>query len=395
MLNRDDYCLSCEHILTEKGNLFFPQKIVQGRPTNYKVLYCKNCGQKIVPEIEQISNDYNTFLTALSNPKIKVVAFVAPSVRAGISEYFGILEDSQQKIVTALKQLGVHEVFSMNFGADLTIYEESKELLQRLKTNTNLPMFTSCCPAWVNYVCKVYPHLKRFLSTCKSPQQMMGATINNYYPKANNIEPTDIFIVSVVPCLAKKIERIRENIDSGIGKDVDACITTTELAKLIEEKHIDFLNLRDTEFDKLFKDYSGAAANFGATSGVSRAVMLNAFPDAKFTCIEKENFVEYVYDVDGKKYYVACVQGLSNTNKILQEISAGKSKYTLVEVMACKGGCIGGAGQPSASNLDWRKQTLENANLGSKIKNANNNLQIQNLYKTYLQDNHKILHENR
>ena len=206
-LDRKNYCLSCEHVLEEKGFIFenFPPYI--GEPLNSDSLFCKNCGQLIEPHIEQIGGDYNKVITALKNKKLKVVAFVAPSVRAGIGECFDIDNDCQYKIVSALKLLGCHSVFSMNFGADLTIMEESIELAERITNDNNLPLLTSCCPAWVNYVNKLYPTLEKNLSTCKSPQQMMGAIINNYYTIVNNIENTDLFVVSIVPCIAKKIER--------------------------------------------------------------------------------------------------------------------------------------------------------------------------------------------
>lgn len=397
ILNRKDYCLSCEHILEEKGAIFAPTTTYIAEPTNLITKYCKHCGQKIEENIEQIKTDFNTFKTALSNRKLKVVAYVAPSVRAGIGEYFNITQDCQHKIVTALKMLGCYSVFSMNFGADLTITEESKELTERLKSNTNLPLLTSCCPAWINYVYKVYPQLKPNLSTCKSPQQMMGAIINNYYTQVNNYDASDIFVVSIVPCLAKKLERVRDGINSTSGHDVDACVTTVELASLIKQKGIDFINLPDTPFDSLFEKYSGSASAFGVAGGVSNAVIYNIDSSAKLVNQEFGDVVSKTFLVNGQEIHVAQVEGLANTKNIINNILNNNCKYHLVEVMACTGGCIGGAGQPKSTDLQPRKDILNISKNTSKIAQAKNNTIINNLYKTYLTPklSKKLLHENR
>ena len=396
-LKRKDYCLSCEHILSEQGYVFIEDNPAVGLPSADKKVYCKRCMQPIEPAIEIVANDYATTITALKNPKLKVIAFVAPSVRSGIGEIFNIDGDCQNKIVTALKLLGVHEVFSMNFGADLTITEESEEFLQRLKSNSNLPMLTSCCPAWYNYVKSVKPSLLPYMSTCKSPQQMMGAIINNYYTKHNNISPTDIFILSVVPCIAKKVERIRPNINSGIGEDVDACITTIELAELIKQNHIDFTKLKDSQFDELFKDYSGYSSGFGAAGGVSKSVILNAFPDAKLTSTKNGNITEIKVETKSQTFYCAHIEGVTNIANLENDIISGKCKYKLIEVMACTGGCIAGPGQPKNIDISHRKQILDNATHSASIINAQNNTIINKLYSTEITPElrHKWFHEER
>ncbi len=383
-LDPKNYCLSCEHILKEQGFSFLHDDMSVGRPISLHAKKCKRCNQLIDPIVEEIKNDYATFVTSLKNPKLKVVAFIAPSVRAGIGECFNKKGDYQLKIVTALKMLGVHDVFSMNFGADLTIIEECKEFIQRLHSG-NLPLFTSCCPAWVNYVTKLYPELLPKLSTCKSPQQMMGAVINNYYCLQNNINPTDIFIVSIVPCLAKKVERLTPGINSGVGCDVDACITTTELAEIIKQNNIDFLNLPDTPFDKMFKDYSGTASAFGISGGVSESVVLNIDKTAKFKTLQVSPFVIKQTQINGKKLQIAQVTGLNNVNLIIEQIKNGTCSYALVEVMACSGGCIGGTGQPKADlpTLKSRRKILEASKKSSILVAGDNNI-VKNLYNSYL-----------
>lgn len=387
LLSRHDYCLSCEHILEEQGKHFKEETFSVGMPTTLHAEQCKRCGALLEPAIEQIKNDYNTFVTALKSNKVKVVAFVAPSVRTAIGECFNKPVDGQYKIVTALKMLGCTNVYSMNFGADLTIAEESKEFTKRLLSGQNLPLVTSCCPAWVNYVSKVYPTASTNLSTCKSPQQMMGAIINNYYCRVNNLSPTDIFIVSIVPCLAKKVERLTPNINSSIGWDVDACVTTTELADLISKNGIDFNNLPDTPFDSLFKDYSGSASAFGIGGGVSEAVILNLDANAKIKTLQTSPYTIKEAIVNGKKLLIAQVQGVVNAKPILDQIVAGTCKFDIVEGMACTGGCIGGAGQPKTTeqNLKNRRQILATSKNQGVLTTSQNSM-VTDLYKTYLTD---------
>ena len=397
-LDRNNYCLSCEHILAEQGFVFEEYPPYMGEPINTENKKCANCKQTINNNLELIKNDYNTFKTALVNNKIKVVAFVAPSIRAGIGECFNVTEDCQYKIVTALKQLGCSFVYSMNFGADLTITEESAELKERLNNNTNLPLLTSCCPSWINFVYKVYPALKKNLSTCKSPQQMMGAIINNYFTKVNNLKSSDIFVVSIVPCLAKKLERQRENINFSKGFDVDACITTTELAQLIKEHNIDFNNLANTEFDNLFKEYSNNAALFGIAGGVSQSIIYNLDKDAVLLEEKITNIKEKTFLVNNKKVCVAQIEGLANTKDVINQILNGNCKYHIIEVMACSGGCVGGAGQ-LVQNADILKRTelMKTSKNNYCFTNANDNPIIKELYKKHISKElaHKMFHENR
>lgn len=398
ILDRHEYCLSCEHILDEQGYKF-NNLSEQGRPYASGQV-CKRCGGLLEPLLEQTANDKNLFATALNNPKVKVVAFVAPSVRAGIGQCFNLCGDQQFRLVAALKALGCYNVFSMNFGADLTITEESHELAERINKNGKLPMLSSCCPAWVNYIYKLKPELLSHLSTCKSPQQMMGAVLNTYYLQTSSLNFGDVFVASIVPCLAKKVERVRPGINAGQGHDVDACITTVELAELIKERGLDFASLPEQKFDDLLGQYSGGAANFGAAGGVSESVVCNMLQkDVKFTFNTRGNVIEKSFNYHNKTYTLAQVQGLANIAPLLSEIEAGTSPYCFIEVMSCTGGCIGGPGQPAAeiNGLEARKEILSAAQNGCKIKRAHQNKIATELYKTFLNPEvaHQILHEHR
>lgn len=398
ILQRENYCLSCEHVLEEKGWVFEDKKPYVATPISTEKKYCERCKQLIEPNIEEVSSDCNKFISALKNPKIKVVAYVAPSVRSGIGECFSVEGDCQHKIVSALKKLGCYSVFSMNFGADLTIMEESKEFEERLSSGNNLPLLTSCCPAWVNYIYKIYPAIKPNLSTCKSPQQMMGSIINTYYAKIKGFDNTDLFVVSIVPCVSKKIERLRFGINSSKGFDVDSCITTVELARIIKDNNIDFSNLEDTPFDELFEHYSGSAAAFGAAGGVSEAILRNIDPNFEIIEQTESTIVEKKVLLNGKTIYIAQIEGLINTKELIESILKNNCKYHLVEVMSCSGGCIGGAGQPfNKEGLPTRRKILQSSKEKAKIKQAKDNPIIKQLYKTFLtnQTAQNLLHEKR
>lgn len=398
-LNAINYCLSCEHVMSEQGFVFtFDENIAPNNSKKKNI--CLHCGQVLEPEIEKTKNDCNTFLTALKNPKLKVVCFIAPSVRVGIGECFNLSGDYLLQTVTALKKLGADSVFSMNFAADLTIKEESKEFLERIYTNTNIPMFTSCCPTWVNYIYKAEPTIKSLLSTCKSPQQMMGSIINTYYANKTNTKSENLFVVSIVPCLAKKIERARQNVNISNGYDVDACITTVELAEIIKSKNIRFADLPETQFDSMFNCYSSDAAFFGASGGVSSAIINNIGAKVlEINTKEDDAVVEMLVKIKNKDFWIAKVCGLANVRKIIQDLKNNKCKYSLVEVMACDGGCIGGTGQPKtqAQNLDKRRQLLKVASDNQEVKNTEQNTILTNIYNEFITDDVacKLLHETR
>lgn len=277
-----------------------------------------------------------------------VFAQVAPSVRVSLAEYFGnpIGTFDEGRMVGALKKLGFDKVFDVNVGADFTTNEESNELLYRLKHNKKLPLFSSCCPAWFKYVQNFYPTHTEYLSSCKSPTEMLGAIIKNYYAESQNIDKTKIKVVGIMPCTAKKGEKLR-------AEDVDFVITTRELAHMIEKAGIDYNNLEEEKFDAPFSMYSGAGLIFGATGGITESILRTACkklnPNATIV-----DFVD-VRNSDGRKEVsVKCgdttlnlcvVNGLSNAKAVMDDILAKKVNYHYVEVMACPGGCLNGGGQ--------------------------------------------------
>ena len=288
-----------------------------------------------------------------------IVVQTAPAVRAALGEEFGmpIGTSVTGKMVAALKRLGFDKVYDTNFAADLTIMEEATELVHRIKEGGQLPMITSCSPGWVNYAEYFYGDLLGHLSSCKSPHEMEGAIIKSYFAEKKGLDPKNIFVVSIMPCTAKKYEKERpENASKEGLKDVDCVLTTRELARLIKRSGIDFRRLPDEEFDQdLLGEYTGAGVIFGVTGGVMEAALRTAY----FTITGKEHDLitfkevrgfdglkEAEIDLNGTKIKVAVAHGMKNAKPLLDDIRAGKSPYTFIEIMGCPGGCINGGGQP-------------------------------------------------
>lgn len=393
-------CASCTHILGEKNQTLPEQVLTQFNflQTNGKI--CSICGQKIENEENQ-NKDILLLESALKNPKIKVVGFTAPSVRVALGDEFGfeIGANVEGKMVSAIKKLGFFKIFDMNTAADFTVVEEAKEFAKRLEENKNLPVFTSCCPGWVNYCTKLYPSLIPNLSTVKSPQQIFGSLINTYFAKSENLASTDMFVVSIVPCLAKKSELLTENINTSEGFDVDIAITTKELATIIKNHGIDFANLKDEQFDNFFGSASGSGAIFGNTGGVTEAIVrsLNGMFSQKDKKILEykmvrglENIKEATISVGDKSISVAVVIGLRNVPKIIEEIKQNPNKYQFVEVMACEGGCIGGAGQPNPENCDkiellkHRAKSLYESEIKKPVRLSHENAGLKKVYSSFL-----------
>ena len=287
-----------------------------------------------------------------------VVVQTAPAVRAALGEEFdmpiGTLVTG--KMVAALKRLGFKKVFDTNFAADLTIMEEATELLDRVANGGKLPMITSCSPGWVNYAEYNYGDLLPHLSSCKSPHEMFGAILKNYYAAKNGIDPKDMFVVSIMPCTAKKSEKARPELSVNGLADVDAVLTTRELAKLIKRSGINFVKLPDAEFDNdIVGEYTGAGVIFGTTGGVMEAALRTAawkltgkdLEKADLTAVRGfEGIKEAAYDLGGITVKVAVAHGMKNAKVLLDDIRAGKSEYHFIEIMGCPGGCIAGGGQP-------------------------------------------------
>lgn len=287
-----------------------------------------------------------------------VVVQTAPAVRAALGEEFGMPIGTlvTGKMVAALRRLGFKKVFDTNFGADLTIMEEANELLDRVKNGGTLPMITSCSPGWVSYAELYYGDLLGHLSSCKSPHEMFGAILKTYYAEKNGIDPKNMFVVSVMPCTAKKFEKERDNMGHDGMKDVDAVLTTRELAKLIKRAGIRFEKLPNEEFDNdIVGEYTGAGVIFGATGGVMEAALRTAVATVTGKELEKVELAEVrglngikeaTYNLNGLEVKVAVAHGMKNAKVLMDEIRAGKSPYTFIEIMGCPGGCVSGGGQP-------------------------------------------------
>ena len=352
-----------------------------------------------------------------------VIVQTAPAVRAALGEEFGMRVGTPVtgKMVAALKRLGFEKVYDTNFGADLTIMEEGTELLGRIKNGGVLPMITSCSPGWINYAEYHYGDLLDHISSCKSPHEMQGAIIKSYYAQEKGLDPKDIFVVSVMPCTAKKFEKEREqNITNGLP-DVDAVITTRELARMIKRAGILFNHLPDEEYDSdIMGDYTGAAVIFGVTGGVMEAALRTVYyvvtgkeHDAiKFEDVRGfEGIKEASVNLDGTEVNIAVAHGMKNAKVLLDEIREGKSKYHFIEIMGCPGGCVNGGGQPVVRRAllphedndivdtyrQKRADALYSEDERNTIRQSHNNPQIKELYDNFLGEPnshkaHELLH---
>lgn len=335
-----------------------------GSPFEYKLgdVACVSCGQCITAcptgALGERDDTEKVFM-ALNDPDKYVIVQTAPAVRVGLGEEFGYEPGTivTGKMVTALKMLGFDGVFDTNFAADLTIMEEATEFLERFKKGENLPLITSCSPGWVKYCEHYYPEFIPNLSSCKSPQGMFGSVAKTYYEDKIGVDPENIFVVSVMPCTAKKFEaeRVDHSAVRGIP-DIDASVTVRELARMIRKAGINFRMIPDSEFDSPFGLASGAGTIFGATGGVMEAALRTAYEVvtgkeltdfATFKAVRGvEGVKEATYDLDGTKVSVAVASGLANAKKVLEMVKSGEKKYDFIEIMACPGGCVNGGGQP-------------------------------------------------
>jgi iron-only hydrogenase group A len=375
---------------------------------------CINCGQCIVAcptgALTERKN-INDVLAAIHDPEMHVVIQHAPAVSVTIAEEFGLDagQDYAGKMSTAMRMLGFDRVFDTSWSADLTIMEEGSELVHRVKNGGTLPMFTSCSPGWVKFIETFYPSLLDNVSTCKSPQQMLGAVIKTYYAEKQGIDPSKIFSVSVMPCTAKKFEAKRPEMGRDGVQDIDVALTTRELAEMIRYHGIDFANLEAEEADLPFGERSSAGKIFGATGGVMEA----AYRSAHFLITGEEAAdldLQPVRGLEGIKIAhvkigelevgVAVASGLGNARKLLDQIVEGRDDIHFVEIMTCPGGCINGGGQPMGTDIDAvkaRMKALYDIDKGETLRLSHKNKSIQQLYADFLgeplgEKSHKLLH---
>lgn len=370
---------------------------------------CVGCGQcRVVCPTGAITIKQNIHPVwmALSDKNTRVVAQIAPAVRVAVGDKFGIPkgENALGQLVAALRRMGFDEIYDTNFGADLTVMEEAKEFVERLESGENLPLFTSCCPAWVKFCENKYPDLRKHISTCRSPQEMFGAIIKEE-ARMNKEDTRKTMVVSIMPCTAKKAEILRPEHYTDGEQNVDLVLTTTEITRMIKEAGIDLSQMPSEALDMPFGLSSGAGAIFGVTGGVTEAVLRRLVDSSAAEDLENISFTgirgtegikEAVVDFHGRELKLAVVNGLRNADEVMKKIQSGEVYYDFVEVMACKRGCMAGGGQPvpiGPRTKAARFEGIYKIDSVAQIKRSNENPIIQTLYDGLLKGKeHKLLH---
>ena len=380
---------------------------------------CVNCGQCImacpVGALKEKDNTAEVW-KAIGDPNKHVVVQPAPAVRVALGEEFGMPMGTRVtgKLAAALRRMGFDKIFDTNYGADLTIMEEGTELLSRIQNGGVLPMITSCSPGWIKFIEHYYPEFLPNLSSCKSPHQMLGAIIKSYYAEKEHLDPKDIFTVSVMPCTAKKFEAKRPEMGHDGIPDVDAVITTRELARMIKEAGIDFANLPDEDFDPMLGESTGAGAIFGATGGVMEAALRTVADILEGKDLENIDYHEVrgiagvkeaTVTIAGKEIKLAVANGTGNARILMDKMKAGEADYTFIEIMGCPGGCVTGGGQPIVPARERmvvdpkvvRAKAIYEEDLAMKERKSHKNPSIQKLYDEYLgkpnsHKAHELLH---
>lgn len=424
-VNKCIKCMRCVQVCDKIQDLHIWDVVNTGSRTNVNVsrgrsiteANCALCGQCIThcpTGALRERDDTDKVLAAIADPEIVTVVQVAPAVRAAWGESFGLPREfaTMKRLVSALRRMGIDYIFDTNFSADLTIMEEGSEFLERLPEikKSGVPMFTSCCPGWVRFIKSEYPGYVSRLSSAKSPQQMFGAVTKSYYAEILGVDPSKIFSISVMPCLAKKHESALSVMqDAGSGQDVDVVLTTREVDRLIRAEHIIPQDLKEEEFDQPLGMGTGAAVIFGTTGGVMEAALRSAYylvtgknpdPDAFYAVRGMDGWKEAKFDVAGTEVSVAVVHGLGNTRKLMEALSRKEVTYDFVEVMACPGGCAGGGGQPIHEGeelAEVRGENLRKLDRENPIRFSHENPAVQECYKAYFQKplshrSHELLH---
>ena len=380
---------------------------------------CINCGQCItvcpVGALRE-KDDTGKVWEALANKDLHVVVQTAPAVRVALGEEFGMEIGTRvtSNMIASLRRLGFKKVFDTDTAADLTIMEEGTELIDRIKNGGKLPLITSCSPGWIKFCEHNYPEFLDNLSTCKSPHEMLGAVLKSYYAEKMGIDPSKIFVVSIMPCTAKKFEAQRPELSSGGYSDVDAVLTTRELARMIREAGIDFTELPERHFDDPMGEATGAAVIFGATGGVMEAALRTVAEILEGKSLDNieydalrgvEGIKEAVVEAGGLKIRAAVAHGTGNARKLLERIKKGDVEYHFVEIMACPGGCVTGGGQPIQPSqvrswIDLRKErakAIYEEDRSLPIRKSHENPRIKKLYDEYFEKPgshkaHELLH---
>ena len=377
---------------------------------------CVSCGQciQVCPTGALMQEDnIHEVDKALNDPTKFVVVTTAPACRVSLGDEFGLPAgtDVTGKMVTSFRHLGFDKVFDTNFAADLTILEEASELLSRLSTGENLPLITSCCPGWIKFIEYNYPELLHLPSSCKSPMEMHGAMIKSYFAEKNNIDPKDIVIVALMPCLAKKREAKRLELSNGGYQNVDYVLTVKEYSQMLIRRGVNLADLEDSNFDSLLGEGTGAADIFANTGGVIEAVARHAtkaltgdIKDVNFTAVRGLSGVREANIEIGDKTIRLCVaSGLANAKAVLEKIKSGEANYDAIEIMACPGGCVNGGGQPVRQDMEQvdvikaRQQGIYNIDKNKVKRISSENEELQLLYKEFLGEPnshkaHELLH---
>lgn len=422
--NKCIYCRRCDAVCSEVQAVYALESVGKGYEAmvvtsnsaplgNTMCVFCGQCAAVCPTGAISIKDDTKIAWEALHDADKHVVVQIAPAVRTGLGEAFGLSpgENAVGKLNTALRLLGFDKVFTTNFAADMTIMEEATELVKRLTKGGTLPMITSCCPSWVKFAEDNYGDMLEHISSCKSPAAMLGSVLKTYYSDKVGIDKSNIVSIFIAPCTAKKFEMKREE----LAGDVDIVLTTQEISKMIKESAIDFLNLADSGFDNVFGEESGAGQIFGVTGGVMQAALRTAYEtvtnkrldDRVLTFeplmgFEGSGIKEATVDMNGTEIKVAVAHELRNAVKLMNDIRAGTSPYHFIEIMACPGGCVNGGGQPyhtfSTDTVSKRSDVLYSEDVKNTLRRSHENEELKRLYDEFLgepyygENAHKLLH---
>lgn len=379
----------------------------------YKCISCGQCIQVCPTGALMQSTAIEEVENALNDPNKIVIVNTAPATRVSLGDEFGFEAgaDVTKKMVQSFRELGFDKVFDTNFGADLTIMEETTEFLKRFKEKKNLPLITSCCPGWVKYIEQFYPELLNLPSSCKSPHEMFGAICKSFYAEKNNIDPKNIYVVSLMPCLAKKREAARVELANNNMQNIDAVLTVKEYSEMLKMHGIDLKNLEESEFDTVLGESTGAADIFANTGGVIEAVARTAtkwltgeVAEINFNGVRGLSGIrEANIQIGNETIRLCVVSGLKNASIIMDKIKSGKADYDAIEIMACPGGCVNGGGQPIREDMlqidviKARQSGIYNIDKNKKKRISCDNKEIQELYKDFLgeagsEKAHELLH---